>query len=261
MIAEDYYAILPEVRPPPNCGAHLRYVIDPLMVRFNKQIAERREPLKALLKQREKAGESVTPDVFIAVARSLVSAADARFDEAVRLRAIGNDLRSKMATAKTEAERAPIVAAAQRSIKALQDETIARLADEYEQGAVLSFFFADQLKDIETSGFDITNFPGHSWLSRSWHEQPPVNAGRVRGCRTNWVTTGNRNRRSTAPRKPRMAHSWKLGDIEQTLRQKDYNRSRFARADPEYGENPDLALAQTSMAAAVPLTDRFRLND
>ena len=30
---------------------------------------------------------------------------------------------------------------------------IARLAEEYEKGAVLSFYFADQLKGIESCGF------------------------------------------------------------------------------------------------------------
>ena len=33
-----------------------------------------------------------------------------------------------------------------------------RLAEQYERGAVLSFFFAEQLKGIESSGFDVANF-------------------------------------------------------------------------------------------------------
>ena len=43
-------------------------------------------------------------------------------------------------------------------MKAIQDETVARLAEEYEKGAVLSFYFADQLKGIESAGFDLANF-------------------------------------------------------------------------------------------------------
>ena len=35
---------------------------------------------------------------------------------------------------------------------------MARLAEQYERGAVLAFFFADQLKGIESSGFDVANF-------------------------------------------------------------------------------------------------------
>ena len=41
-----------------------------------------------------------------------------------------------------------------------QDETIARLADDYEQGAILDFYFADQLKGIESTGFDVGSFLG-----------------------------------------------------------------------------------------------------
>src|SRR5213075_164163 len=41
---------------------------------------------------------------------------------------------------------------------AIADETVARLAEEYENGAVLDFFFADQLRDFQSSGFDIANF-------------------------------------------------------------------------------------------------------
>ena len=35
---------------------------------------------------------------------------------------------------------------------------MARLAEEYERGAVLAFFFADQLKGVESAGFDLANF-------------------------------------------------------------------------------------------------------
>ena len=35
-------------------------------------------------------------------------------------------------------------------------ETIARLSDAYERGAVLAFYFVEQLRGTETSGFDIT---------------------------------------------------------------------------------------------------------
>jgi len=37
-------------------------------------------------------------------------------------------------------------------------EANARLADDYERGAVLDFFFADQLRDFQGSGFDVANF-------------------------------------------------------------------------------------------------------
>jgi hypothetical protein len=110
------------------------------------------------LTEREKAGGQVSPDVFLSVSRSLVAAADARFDEMLRRNALGNDLHARAQAAKTEAERAAIAKTLQAGVKAIEDETIAQLADEYEKGAVLSFFFADQLKGIESAGFDLANF-------------------------------------------------------------------------------------------------------
>ena len=56
VIADDYYAIVPEGTDPTSSElrrAYLQYVIDPLMLRFNKEIAARREPLRQLLKERE----------------------------------------------------------------------------------------------------------------------------------------------------------------------------------------------------------------
>ena len=71
---------------------------------------------------------------------------------------LSRDARATLAAAKTEADRAAIGKTAQAEMKVIQDETVARLAEEYEKGAVLSFYFADQLKGIESAGFDLANF-------------------------------------------------------------------------------------------------------
>src|SRR5689334_15993943 len=128
------------------------------MVRFNKEIALRRDAIKQILNERQKTGAEISPDVFLSVSRSLVTAADARYDEVRRLEFLGRDARARLAAAKTEADRAAIGKAAQDEMKAIQDDTVARLAEEYEKGAVLSFYFADQLKGIENAGFDLANF-------------------------------------------------------------------------------------------------------
>ena len=81
IIADDYYAVVPEGTDPTSSElrrAYLQYVIDALVLRFNKDIALRREQVKQLLTERQKAGAQVTPDVFLSVSRSLVTAADAR---------------------------------------------------------------------------------------------------------------------------------------------------------------------------------------
>jgi len=271
VIADDYYAIVPEGIDPASSElrrAYLRYVIDPLMVRFNKEIAARREPLKQLLKQREGSGVTVTPDVFIAVARSFVAAADARFDEFIRLRAIGNDLRNQLVKVKGDAQRAPIVKAAQESMNAVQDETVAELADEYEHGAVLAFFFADQLKDIETSGFDIANFFPDMIASfdpeREGKRLTESAAARTRADTARQTRLARRAVPDTPVYDPaetaKMAGLVRaLSEIEQTLRQKDYNgaEARLKELIREYPREPRIffALAQTASVAAADATD------
>src|SRR5688572_20541829 len=161
IIGDDYYAVVPEGTDPTSSElrrAYLQYVIDALVLRFNKDIAQRREQVKQLLTERQKAGAQVSPDVFLSVSRSLVTAADARYEESRKLEALSRQGRAEIAAAKTEAERAAIAKTVQASTKAVQDESVARLAEEYEKGAVLSFYFADQLKGIESSGFDLANF-------------------------------------------------------------------------------------------------------
>src|SRR5256885_329351 len=88
VIADDYYAIVPEGSDPTSPEirhAFLQFVIDPLVRKFNKEISAQRDQVKQLIDLRTKDGATVSPDVFIVVGRSLVAAAEARFDEAARL--------------------------------------------------------------------------------------------------------------------------------------------------------------------------------
>src|SRR5262249_46639033 len=85
-------------------------------------------------------------------------AADARFEESIRLAAVTNLQRARLQRAKNEGEQKAIAAAAASSRAAIADETIARLAEDYEGGALLDFYFADQLRDFQSSGFDVGNF-------------------------------------------------------------------------------------------------------
>jgi tetratricopeptide (TPR) repeat protein len=160
VIADDYYVIVPEGADPDSPElrrAYLQYVVDPIVVRFNRDIAQRREQLKQLLDERAKAGASVTPDIFTAVSRSLVIAAEARLDEAVNLASLSNESRNRIDRTKDASARAVIARETQASRSLVEDETVAQLADAYEQGAVLVFYFADQLRGFESSGFDISN--------------------------------------------------------------------------------------------------------
>jgi hypothetical protein len=270
VIGDDYYAIVPEGTDPVNSElgrAYLQYVIDALVLRFNKDIAQRREHLKQLLSEREKAGGQVSADVFLTVSRSLVAAADARFDEMLRRNAVGNDLRARMQVAKTEADRAAITKSAQAVIKEIEDETVAVLAEEYEKGAVLSFFFADQLKGIESAGFDLANFfpdmiasfdPARETRRPAEYADAKQRAtaareARLAARRAADATTGP----ATSARDAALVRD--LATIEDTLRNKDYNEAEARLRDllKEYPGEPRIffALGKTASLAAMDATD------
>ena len=161
VIADDYYAIVPEGTDPTSSElrrAYLQFVIDPLILKFNKEIAQQREPIKQLIAARAKTDATISPDPFVVVSKSLVAAADVRYEEANRLALVTEIQRARLQKAKTDAERKSIAAEAESARTAIADEVIARLAEEYETGAVLDFFYADQLRDFQSSGFDVANF-------------------------------------------------------------------------------------------------------
>src|SRR5215510_2610189 len=161
VITDDYFAIIPETTDPTSSElrrAFVQFVIDPLVLKYNKEIAAQREQIKQLIDARSKDGGTVSPDVFVVVSRSLVAAADARYEEATRLAALTANQRRRLAQAKDEAARALIAKESEAARAAIADETFARLAEEYENGAALDFFYADQLRDFQSSGFDIANF-------------------------------------------------------------------------------------------------------
>jgi hypothetical protein len=272
VIGDDYYAVVPEGTNPSSSElrrAYLQYVIDALVLRFNKDIANRREQIKQLLTDREKAGGQVSPDVFLSVSRSLVTAADARYEEVRRLEFLSRDTRARFNAAKTEAEKAAIAKAAQEEMKAIQDETVARLAEEYEKGAVLSFYFADQLKGIETSGFDLANFfpdmiasfdPVREAKRPTEYAETVQRAKAAREARTaarrsqteiNAGGEGNSGKEAALVRD--------LSAIEDTLRNKDYNdaESRLREMLKDYPREPRIffALGQTASLAASDATD------
>lgn len=161
VIADDYYAIVPEGTDPTSSEmrrGYMQFVIDPLVLKFNKEIAAQRDQVKLLIDARAKEGATVSPDPFVVISRSLVAAADARYEESNRLTAVINIQRRHLQEAQNDATRQIVAKEAEASRAAVADETIARLAEEYERGAVLDFFFADRLRDFQASGFDIANF-------------------------------------------------------------------------------------------------------
>jgi hypothetical protein len=271
IIGDDYYAVVPEGTDPSSSElrrAYLQYVIDALVLRFNKDVALRREQVKQLLTERQKAGAQVSPDVFLSVSRSLVTAADARYEEMRRLEILSRDSRARLAAAKTEAERATIGKTAQADMKAIQDETVARLAEEYEKGAVLSFYFADQLKGIESAGFDLASFfpdmiasfdPAREARRPSEYAETVQRALAAREARTAARRSQAEVSSSVEGGTKEAALVRDLSAIEDTLRNKDYldAESRLREMLKEYPREPRIffALGRTASLAATDAVD------
>jgi len=163
VIADDYYAIVPEGTDLSSSElrrAYVQFVIDPLVLKFNKEIAARREQVKQLIDARTKAGGESSTDVFTVVSRSLVAAADARFEESQRLAQLSDLQRLRLQQARNDAARVAIAKESGGARAAISDETMTRLAEDYEKGALLDFYFADQFREVEVSGFDVASFLG-----------------------------------------------------------------------------------------------------
>jgi hypothetical protein len=272
IIADEYYAIVPQGIDPASSElrrAYLQFVIDPLAIRFNRQIADRRDHIKQILAEREKAGATVSPDVFLAVSRSLVAAADARFEETKRLEALTIETRTRLAAAKDDAARTAIAQETQAITKSIQDVTTARLADEYERGAVLAFFFADQLKGIETSGFDVANFfpdmiasfdPAREIRRPAEYaetRQKVLAERQARAATREAEADSGRYSPAETAKAASLVNS--LLQVEELLRLKDYNNAEVRLKDlfKDHPREPRVffALAQTASLAAQDATD------
>ena len=272
VIGDEYYAVLPEGTDPASSElrrGYLQYVIDPLLLRFNHDVAGRRDQIKQLLAEREKAGAIVSPDVFLAVSRSLVAAADARFEQVRRLEAGTRESRARLASARDEASRQAIAKDFQVATSAINDETVARLADDYERGAILAFFFAEQLKGIESSGFDVANFfvdmissfdpvrEGRRLAENAEARQRALSARQARLSAKNVESDIPAYSEADTAKAATLVK--KLGEIEQTLRTKDYNIAEARLKDllRDFPREPRIffALAQTASFAAADATD------
>lgn len=157
-IGDNYYAIVP-----PNTNfavsevrrAFLQFVLDPLVLKYAGELSNHRPQIKGLLDERRKSNPNVSPDIFLAVTRSLVAAADAKEIEFNRVRFATDTARRKIDFAQTDTAKKAISTQLAKDKQDFADETASDLADAYERGSVLSFYFAEQLKGSEDSGFSI----------------------------------------------------------------------------------------------------------
>jgi hypothetical protein len=163
-VGDDYYVVVP-----PNTNllssearrAYLQFVFDALVLKNAKDVTPFRAGIKELL-----AKQDASPDVFLAMIRSLVSAADAKQTEYVKYEVAKYNLRNNPSKNKPEevefrGKKATKLADGvylidnKFVIPSVDDETALQLSEDYEKGAVLSFYFAEQFKGLEDSGFDI----------------------------------------------------------------------------------------------------------
>ncbi len=159
-IRDDYYVIVPpdtELNFSDARRAFLQFVVDPLVLAQSKDIGAIRTWAKPILDERRKANPNISPDIFLAVSRSLVAAIDVRQTEYSQIRTLTENARQKIVQVKTKPEKLAVSGELERSLQALSDEASLRLFEDHEKGAILSSYFAEQLKGIEDSGFDIAS--------------------------------------------------------------------------------------------------------
>jgi len=173
-IGDDYFAIVPpgtdlsesEVR-----RAYLQFVLDPVILKNAKDISTFRDGIKSLLDERRSANPDISPDIFLAVSRSLVAATDARqiyyqrFQEATAEARRNAGAGRKPISETTDAQGRKVVKLTEElylidgrfAMPAAEDEMTLKLFEAYEKGAVLAFYFAQSLKGLEDSQFDIAS--------------------------------------------------------------------------------------------------------
>ncbi len=259
VIGEDYYAVTPveidlgpaELRRVSGLlrRSYVQYMVDPLVLRFNRDVAAKRAEIKQVADaEAARQNRPPSPDIFLAVARSMVAAADVRMDASARLRALRVETSNRLQAAKDEAARAAVLKESKERQQAVEDEATAGLAEAYERGAVLSFYFAEQLRDVEDSGFDIANFvpnmlsaidpareskrPAEYAAAVTRHKEARRQAQQARATEAAAAVA--------APDAGTSALLKSLNDVEDLLRLKNYEgaEARLAALKNEHREDP-----------------------
>ncbi len=161
VIGDNYFAVVGEqVQPetsPELRRAYLQFLIDPIIYKNAKEIAAQRDAIRGILDERIKAGASASPDVYLTISRSLVAASEIRERKQKRI---------AIATFKAQADAANKRQANTEEVEVVKNrltfpnakrEAFEELSEAYENGAVLVFFFDEQLSGLEHSSFDVTS--------------------------------------------------------------------------------------------------------
>lgn len=159
-IRDDYYAIVP---PDTDLGGSevrrgfLQFVFDPLVLNRPKDIETISAGVKQLLDERRKTNPAISPDVYLAISRSLVAAVDVRQNQFEKVRIATAQARQKIDRVPGAADKKEISDELNRFKEEAADEAALRLSEDYEKGSVLAFYFSEQIKGLEDSGFDVAS--------------------------------------------------------------------------------------------------------
>jgi hypothetical protein len=157
-IRDDYFVIVPpdaDILFSEARRAFIQFIIDPLILSNSKEVAPMRDFVRSAIEEQRKARPGLSPDPFLAISRSLVAAIDVRQAEYQQVAIATSQARARIASLKTDDEKRSVSAELEKFKQSLSDDSALRLYADYEKGSVLSFYFAEQLKGIEDSGFDI----------------------------------------------------------------------------------------------------------
>src|SRR5690606_13883803 len=112
-VRDDYYVIVPpdtdlsfsDVR-----RAFLQFVLDPLILKSSKDIAEVRDAVTKFLNERRTVNPNQSPDVFLVLSRSLAAAIDIKQREVERIAVTTAQARSRIEKEKTPEDKRKISA-------------------------------------------------------------------------------------------------------------------------------------------------------
>jgi tetratricopeptide (TPR) repeat protein len=159
-IRDDYYLIVPadvDLSRSEARRAFLQYVFDPLVLSNSKEVGPVRTWAKPVLDDLIKTNPNISPDIYLTLSRSLVAATDVREGAYVQVKLATEGARNKILRMRTDDEKRVVSKELEKFKSAIEDEAALRLYEDYQKGAILSFYFADQLKGMEESGFDIAS--------------------------------------------------------------------------------------------------------
>jgi hypothetical protein len=151
---------------------------------------------------------------------------DVRQAENLRSKIATEQAREKIARLRTDDEKRKLSADLEKFKRTLADEAALQLYEDFEKGAVLAFYFADQLKGIEDSGFDIASSLKEMIASFDPAKEPDRVAGtaeaRKRALAAREERRKNPEARTAAVENP---VTTSLLEVQKLINSKDYARA------------------------------------